>query len=90
MLSNPRYSSDFVYIGAFIENRHKIIEDGLPEDLVDGKYTQKKIREREEQSDLVILLLNLAYVPDDVIKKLVDFNPGWSIKFKALMEEYHS
>jgi len=28
MLSNPIYSSDFYYIGAFISEREKLIEDG--------------------------------------------------------------
>jgi len=29
MLSNPQYSSDFNYIGAFISEREKLIEDGF-------------------------------------------------------------
>lgn len=29
-----------------------------------------------EQSDMLIILLNLSYIPDDVAKK-IDFAPGW-------------
>jgi phage pi2 protein 07 len=34
------------------------------------------------------VLLNLAFIPDDVIYKLQDFDHGWSFKFKEFMEEY--
>lgn len=43
--------------------------------------------ERAEQSDMVMFLLNLAYVPDDVIRSLEDFKPGWQEKLTNLMKE---
>jgi len=36
---------------------------------------------------MVMLLLNLAIIPDEVCKK-IDFSPGWSERFKNLMKEY--
>ena len=36
MLSNPKYQNDFNYIGAFINEREKLIEDGQ-EDLLDDE-----------------------------------------------------
>ena len=34
-----------------------------------------------------MLLLNLAVIPDEVVKK-IDFNPGWSRRFKKSMDQY--
>jgi len=42
---------------------------------------RKDERIKCEQSDLVILLLNIACVPDSVIKGIPDFNEGWSRQF---------
>jgi len=36
---------------------------------------------------MVMLLLNLAVIPDEVVKK-IDFNPGWSRRFMKSMNEY--
>jgi len=36
---------------------------------------------------MVMLLLNLAVIPDEVIKK-IDFHPGWSRRFKKSMDQY--
>jgi hypothetical protein len=33
ILSNPKYSNLFYYIGAFVGERHKLIEDGAPDRL---------------------------------------------------------
>lgn len=33
-------------------------------------------RTRWEQSDMVMICLNLAYVPDEVCEK-INFRPGW-------------
>jgi len=38
---------------------------------------------------MVMLLLNLAIIPDEVCKK-IDFSPGWSERFKNLMKEYRT
>jgi len=47
-LSNPKYSNLFYYIGAFVNERHKLIEDGAPdemnEDDSDLSAAQQKIR----------------------------------------------
>lgn len=37
---------------------------------------------------MIMVLLNLAYIPDDVIHKIEDFEPGWSHKFREAMTEY--
>lgn len=39
--------------------------------------TDECIRHRLEQSDMVEVLINLAYIPDPVVKK-IDFDNGWS------------
>jgi len=38
---------------------------------------------------MVMILLNLAVIPDEVVKK-IDFDMGWSTRFKKLMDEYKS
>jgi hypothetical protein len=38
---------------------------------------EDQIAIRQEQSDMIMVLLNLAYIPDDVIKQIPDFRPGW-------------
>lgn len=94
--SNLAYSDDFCYLGPFVPEREKLIEDGL-QDRIDYEksdpnkglivLTENCIRERLEQSDLVLLLLNLAYIPDSVAKNL-HFECGWSINFKELMIDF--
>jgi hypothetical protein len=76
ILSNPQYAEDFNYIGAFVDEREKLIKDG---DNAEGNDT--------EQSDLVVLLLNLAAIPDEVAKNF-DFKAGFSKEFVQLMENY--
>ena len=51
----------FQYIGAFVTEREKLIEDGYESDV--DRY-------RFEQSDLVMVLLNLAYIPDEVVRAI--------------------
>lgn len=46
VLSNAAYQNKFNYIGAFIDEREKLIEDGLADDEVDGKSTERSIRVR--------------------------------------------
>jgi len=60
ILSNPQYAEDFNYIGAFIQEREKMIKDGDDDDG-DGNSV--------EQSDMVMLLLNLSSIPDEVAQK---------------------
>jgi len=90
VLSNPKYSNLFNYIGVFVSERYKIIEDGSIDHEENGHtiYPEEVQRIRGEQSDLIMVLLNLAYIPDKVIEKMEDFNAGWSLKFKELMRRH--
>jgi hypothetical protein len=68
VLSNTKYSNAFMYVGAFVDQRHKIIEDGLPDSNGDEDDLSDSINKIKcEQSDLVMILLNLAYIPDTVV-----------------------
>jgi hypothetical protein len=78
VLSNDAYKDDFAYIGSFIDEREKLIEDGNDvQNGADGKMLEQDIRIKCEQSDLVLILLNIACVPDSVVKKVTSFEPGW-------------
>lgn len=44
--------------------------------------TEANIERRVEQSDMVFLLLNLAVVPDEVIKQSNFDVHGWAAEFK--------
>ena len=55
ILSNPDYADAFYYIGANIEDREKLIKDG---DLDESNDC--------EQSDIVMILLNLSCIPDAI------------------------
>ena len=85
-------------MGSFIEDRETFILDGLVErtQIVNKKakshkkksvLTDRCKRIRHEQSDMVLVLLNLSYIPDDVIKH-IDFNPGWQKRFHGAMRGY--
>jgi len=50
----------------------------------DGEIVDEQHELRCEQSNMVMILLNLAIIPDEVVKK-IDFNPGWSRRFLKLM-----
>jgi len=74
LLSNKIYSTQFHYIGAFVGERDKLIEDGFADHS--DPAMQKHVR--MEQSDMVVVLLNLAYIPDKIIlSEKFNFNPGW-------------
>jgi hypothetical protein len=73
----------FGYIGAFVEEREKLIEDGYADEVDEnGNMTEAAIERRVEQSDMVFLLMNLAVVPDEVIKKSNFDVHGWAAEFK--------
>jgi hypothetical protein len=36
---------------------------------------------------MVMVLLNLSYIPDQVVEH-IDFQPGWSVRFKLAMILY--
>jgi len=48
----------------------------------------RDVRVKCEQSDLVILLLNIACVPDYVIKKIPNFEEGWSEEFLKINVDF--
>lgn len=77
VLSNPRYSHLFYYIGAFIPEREKLIEDGFT-DSEDARFADEVRAIRCEQSDMIMILLNLAFIPDSVVKNdEMNFEPHW-------------
>jgi len=76
-LTDPKYSGFFSYIASSIPEREKIIEDGSPEvDENDVEALAKANQQKFEQSDMVVVLFNLSYIPDEVAQKL-EFEPGW-------------
>ena len=91
ILSNFNYANEFNYIGAFVDEREKLIEDGYPEVFEDGDKSKGMTlackKARFEQSDMVVILLNISYIPDDVARK-INFKPGWQKEFKQNMEEF--
>ena len=72
-----KYQTAFNYIGAYVEEREKLIEDGYADiKWEDGEMSADSKAIRYEQSDLIIVLLNLACIPDSVVKKM-DLKAGW-------------
>jgi hypothetical protein len=88
VLSNPKYSTLFYYIGAYVEEREKLIEDDQENTTNnDGKMIELCKKIRYEQSDMIMILLNLAYIPDSVVQD-IDFEKGWHERFLKLMNAY--
>lgn len=83
VLSNPQYINNFCFVPSYVGEREKIINDGFEEaeSEVEKKY-------KCEQSDMVMILLQLAYIPDVVIQDVNFTEAGWSYKFKERMEQY--
>jgi len=69
-LANPTYIQDFSYISCSIPDREDYIVDDDDNEENDN-----------EQSDLVALVLNLAYVDDRLVEKL-EIKNGFSIDIK--------
>ena len=94
----------FGYIGAFVKDREQLIEDDddptEDEDnkISDGnfllrkkeicKMTDEKKKILSEQSDLCMILFNIGYIPDSVLKQVKFGTKGWSRDFKNLMSFY--
>jgi hypothetical protein len=77
ILANPKYAFEFNYIGANVTEREKLIEDGKEdEEDDDGNMIPEQVMIRGEQSDFIVVLLNLSCIPDSVVRK-IDFMPGW-------------
>lgn len=83
LMTNPTYVKAFCYIGSNVSEREKLIEDGYEEEYEDsGKVdkdgkpvmvlTKRCADARIETSDMVMILLNLAYIPD-AVAKMLDF-----------------
>lgn len=71
VLSNMKYQINFNYIGAYIDEREKLIEDGYADVKgPDGEMNDDSKAMRYEQSDMIMILLNLAVIPDSVIVKM--------------------
>jgi len=75
ILANPSYSSLFNYIEVNVPSREDLIVDGDSDEDNDC-----------EQSDMVQVLLNLAFAPRAVVQDF-EFGPGISKSFKAAMEK---
>ena len=75
ILSNPSYSDEFYYIGAHIDEREKLIKDD--DDNDDNNC---------EQSDIIMLLLNLSAIPDYVAQRF-DFKSGFQPEF---LQHFHN
>lgn len=79
VMSNSNYAEAFNYIGPHIKEREKLIEDGDKERFAkdeNGNNTKELAneckRDRWEQSDIILILMNLAFLPDEVVRK-IDF-----------------
>lgn len=88
ILSNPVYVEMFNYIGAYTSEREKLIEDGQVDQLNEhGEICDYQKAIRCEQSDMVMVLLNLSIIPNEVIQT-IDFKRGWQRRFKRTMKAY--
>ena len=76
ILANPRYHRDFQYICCDQPDRDDLIKDDDDDDDNDC-----------EQSDLVSILLNMAYIPEEVMVKF-QFQSGFNKTFKPTMDEF--
>jgi len=72
ILSSPTYQNQFQYTGSFVSEREKLINDGYP-----LPNTDEEIKWKWEQSDLVMILLNLSYIPDEVVQSVDFTKAGW-------------
>jgi len=75
VLANPYYSRDFSYISVDTPNRNDLVIDGDDDEDNDC-----------EQSDMVSILINLAYVRQTVAKSF-EFNPNYRKDFGAAMTQ---
>ena len=76
ILANPLYYRDFYYICCDVPDRDGLIKD---DDDDEGNDC--------EQSDIVSICLNMAYIPDEVLKQF-KFESGFHKKFKPAMDEF--
>jgi len=104
ILSNPMYVNEFSFVASYVNERHKIINDGypdvpeIPHEVMESANAEEKekweannkilAKYKGEQSDLVMILLQLAYIPDEVLQDVDFTTPGWSYRFWIRMEKY--
>jgi len=77
-LANPAYYRDFQYLPAITEDRDSLVVDDDDEEGNDF-----------EQSDMVALLMSMAFIPEDVFKKF-NFTKGFLEPFQAEIDAYAS
>ena len=75
ILANPYYSRRFNYIDVNVPSRSDLINDGDDDEGNDC-----------EQSDMVQVVLNIAFAPRSIVKDFV-FGPGISTTFKEAVLE---
>ena len=76
ILANPLYYRDFQYVCCNVPDRATLIKDDDDDEDNDC-----------EQSDIVSVILNLAYIPEYVIEKF-KFETGFQKKFLPAIEQY--
>lgn len=68
VVANPHITSEMAYVHPNTGEREKIIQNGFPDEFdEDGELTPECKQLRFEQSSMVMVMLNLAYIPDTVI-----------------------
>lgn len=75
-MANPLYYRDFQYICCDVPDRDNLIKD---DDDDEGNDC--------EQSDIVSVVLNMGYVPDEVFSAF-NFATGFHKQFKPAMDAY--
>ena len=75
-MANPAYYRDFQYVCCDVPDRDDLIKDDDSDDENDC-----------EQSDLVAILLNMGYIPEEVIGQF-KFESGFYKTFKPIMDEF--
>lgn len=86
VMSNPQYVNEFNFIPSYVQEREKIINDGYDE--IDENSTEEQIKMKVEQSDLTMIFLQLAYIPDTVVQHVDFTKAGWSYEFKERMDQF--
>ena len=76
ILNNPNYAEAFAYVAPHVQDRDFYIEDCDDNDENNG-----------EQSDTVLILLNLGSIPDEVARQF-QMKQNFSKQFKKIMETY--
>ena len=76
ILANPMYYRDFQYVPCNVPNRATLIKDDDDDEDNDC-----------EQSDIVPIILNLAFIPEFVVEKF-KFESGFQKKFLPAMEQF--